>query len=201
VGYASFAFREPQALRYTETHGRTLTGLARAGIGDALGRGRAAVPADDWLREHRATFVTLTLDRRLRGCIGSLEAHRPVGEDVVANARSAALRDPRFAPLTLGEFDRVEVEVSVLSAPALIQFADHDDLLDQLRPGVDGLILAADGRRGTFLPQVWEQLPEPEAFLAHLKQKAGLPAATRTTGCTVWRYEVLKWRESALRLD
>jgi AmmeMemoRadiSam system protein B/AmmeMemoRadiSam system protein A len=199
VGYASFAFREPHAARFGEEHGRTLTGIARGAIGEALGRGAAAVPADHWLREQRASFVTLTLGERLRGCIGSLEAHRPLGEDVATNARSAALRDPRFPPLTAAEFDRVGVEVSVLSSPALLPFGDHDELIAQLRPGVDGLILACDGRRGTFLPQVWEQLPEPEAFLAHLKQKAGLPPATRTTRCTVWRYEVLKWREADLR--
>jgi AmmeMemoRadiSam system protein B/AmmeMemoRadiSam system protein A len=199
VGYASFAFREPHAARFGDGHGRTLTGIARGAIGEALGRGAAAVPAEHWLREQRASFVTLTLGERLRGCIGSLEAHRPLGEDVAANARSAALRDPRFPPLTAAEFDRVGVEVSVLSSPALLPFGDHDELIAQLRPGIDGLILACDGRRGTFLPQVWEQLPEPETFLAHLKQKAGLPAATRTTRCTVWRYEVLKWREADLR--
>jgi AmmeMemoRadiSam system protein B/AmmeMemoRadiSam system protein A len=200
VGYAAFAFREPHAARFGDGHGRTLTGIARGAIGEALGRGAAAAPADHWLREQRASFVTLTLGERLRGCIGSLEAHRPLGEDVAANARAAALRDPRFPPLTAAEFDRIGVEVSVLSSPALLPFGDHDELIAQLRPGVDGLILACDGRRGTFLPQVWEQLPEPETFLAHLKQKAGLPAATRTTRCTVWRYEVLKWREADLKV-
>jgi hypothetical protein len=200
VGYASFAFREPHAARFGDAHGRTLTGIARAAIGESLGRGDAALPGEHWLREHRASFVTLTLAERLRGCIGSLEAHRPLGEDVASNARSAALRDPRFPPLTPAEFDRVSVEVSVLSAPVLLPFGDHDELVAQLRPGVDGLILACEGRRGTFLPQVWEQLPEPEAFLAHLKQKAGLPPDTRTTRCTVWRYEVLKWREADLKV-
>jgi AmmeMemoRadiSam system protein B/AmmeMemoRadiSam system protein A len=200
VGYASFAFREPHAARFGDGHGRTLTGIARGSIGEALGRGAAALPDEHWLREHRASFVTLTLGERLRGCIGSLEAHRSLGEDVAANARSAALRDPRFPPLTPAEFDRVGVEVSVLSAASLVPFGDHDELVAQLRPGIDGLILACDGRRGTFLPQVWEQLPDPEIFLAHLKQKAGLAADTRTTRCTVWRYEVLKWREADLKV-
>ncbi len=199
VGYASFAFREPHAARFGDEHGRTLVAIARGAVAAALGRGPvAALPDEPWLREHRASFVTLTLNDRLRGCIGSLEAHRPLGEDVAANARAAALRDPRFPPLTPAELDRVGIEVSVLSAPTLLAFGDHDDLIAQLRPGVDGLILACDGRRGTFLPQVWEQLPDPETFLAHLKQKAGLPADTRTTRCTVWRYEVLKWREADL---
>lgn len=199
VGYASFAFREPPDVRFGDEHGRTLTGIARASIGEAIGRGAAALPGEHWLREQRASFVTLTVGERLRGCIGSLEAHRPLGEDVAANARAAALRDPRFPPLTAAEFDRVRVEVSVLSAPALLPFGDHGELVAQLRPGVDGLILACEGRRGTFLPQVWEQLPDPETFLAHLKQKAGLAPDTRTTRCTVWRYEVLKWREADLR--
>lgn len=198
VGYAAFAFREPHAARFGDEHGRTLTGIARGAIGEVFGRGAAVVPAEHWLREQRASFVTLTLGARLRGCIGSLDAHRPLGEDVAANARAAALRDPRFPPLTAAELDRVRVEVSVLSSPSLLAFGDHDELVAQLRPGIDGLILACDGRRGTFLPQVWEQLPEPETFLAHLKQKAGVPATTRTTRCTVWRYEVLKWREADL---
>jgi AmmeMemoRadiSam system protein B/AmmeMemoRadiSam system protein A len=201
VGYASFAFREPHAARFGDEHGRTLTGIARSAIGEALGRGDAALPGEHWLREHRASFVTLTLGERLRGCIGSLEPHRPLGEDVASNARSAALRDPRFPPLTPAEFDRVGVEVSVLSTPVLLPFGDHAELVSQLRPGVDGVILACDGRRGTFLPQVWEQVPEPEAFLAHLKQKAGLAPDTRTTRCTVWRYEVLKWREADFKVQ
>jgi AmmeMemoRadiSam system protein B/AmmeMemoRadiSam system protein A len=199
VGYASFAFREPHVARFDESHGRTLLAVARGAIAAALGRGAAPAPDEPWLREQRAAFVTLTQNGRLRGCIGSLEAHRPLGEDVAANARGAALRDPRFPPVTAAEFDRIEVEVSVLSSPALLAFGDHADLVAQLRPGVDGLILACDGRRGTFLPQVWEQIPEPEAFLAQLKLKAGLPADTRTTRCTIWRYEVLKWREADLR--
>jgi AMMECR1 domain-containing protein len=93
------------------------------------------------------------------------------------------------------------LEVSLLSVPTLVQFADASELLAQLRPGTDGVILAADGRRGTYLPQVWEQLPDPVQFLASLKQKAGIPVDTRLTRCQVWRYQVCKWSESRLRVQ
>lgn len=143
--------------------------------------------------------MTLTSGGRLRGCIGSLQPTRALGADVVANAANAALADRRFAPLKPDELAAVEMEVSLLSAPALVQFADADELVAQLRPGVDGVILAADGKRGTYLPQVWEQIPDPAQFLASLKQKAGIAAETRLTRCQVWRYQVRKWRESDLR--
>src|SRR6185436_6796016 len=107
-----------------------------------------------------ATFITLTRDGRLRGCIGSLEAARPLGEDVAQNALAAAFRDPRFAPITAAEWPRCSVEVSLLSQPKPIRFADEADLLGQVKPGEDGLILQCDGRRSTFLPQVWEAIPD-----------------------------------------
>ncbi len=200
VGYASIAFWEPSQAGYGDEHGRTLVGLARSGIASALGAGaEPAVPGDPWLAEHRATFVTLTKGGSLRGCIGTLEAHRPLGVDVVENARSAAFRDPRFPRVAADELASLQVEVSLLSHPSAIEFADHDDLVAQLVPGADGLILAAEGRRGTFLPQVWESLPDPEQFLAHLKQKAGLAPSIPTRRCQVWRYRVLKWKESEFR--
>jgi AmmeMemoRadiSam system protein B/AmmeMemoRadiSam system protein A len=198
VGYASFAFWEGRR-EYDELHGRTLVGLARGAVGQALGRGTVAVPDEPWLAERRATFVTLLQEGALRGCIGSLHPSRPLGEDVVANAASAALADRRFAPLAASELAGLSVEVSLLSVPTLVHFADADELLAQLRPGVDGVILAAEGRRGTYLPQVWESLPDPVQFLASLKQKAGIPADTRLTRCQVWRYQVRKWRETDLR--
>jgi len=105
------------------------------------------------------------------------------------------LSDPRFAPLAAQDLGGIEVEVSVLSSPKRTLFADHQELVAQLRAGVDGLILAAEDRRGTFLPQVWEQLPDPETFLAHLKRKAGLTEEFPTRRCTVWRYQVTKWSE------
>ncbi|MFO1361044.1 MAG: AmmeMemoRadiSam system protein B [Burkholderiales bacterium] len=198
VGYASFALWEGRRA-YDDAHGRALLGLARGAVGEALGGGPVAIPDEPWLREKRATFVTLTSGGRLRGCIGSLQPTRALGADVVANAANAALADRRFAPLKPDELAAVEMEVSLLSAPALVQFADADELVAQLRPGVDGVILAADGKRGTYLPQVWEQIPDPAQFLASLKQKAGIAAETRLTRCQVWRYQVRKWRESDLR--
>jgi len=195
VGYASIAFSEGGLAVYGEEHGRTLVELARGGITSALGGQGAKAAADPWLLEHRATFVTLKQGGELRGCIGSLQARQPIGVDVESNARAAAFSDPRFTALTAAELGGIEVEVSVLSNPLRVLFADHGELVAQLRPGVDGLILAADERRGTFLPQVWEQLREPETFLAHLKRKAGLDEAFPTRRCTVWRYQVRKWSE------
>jgi len=190
-------YRSYEAAR--EIDGRTLLGLARSAVGEALGNGSVAVPDEPWLKETRATFVTLSQDGKLRGCIGSLQPTRALGEDVVANAANAALADRRFSPLKPDELSAIEMEVSLLSAPTLVQFADANELMAQLRPGTDGVILAADGRRGTYLPQVWEQLPDPVQFLASLQQKAGIPADTRLTRCQVWRYQVRKWKESDLK--
>jgi len=196
VGYASIAFWEGELAAYGEEHGRALVKIAREGIASKLGGAAADAGAEaPWLREHRATFVTLKQAGDLRGCIGSLHAHRPLGADVVSNACAAAFSDPRFRPLTMTELTGVDVEVSILSTPARVLFADHRDLVDQLRPGMDGLILAAEERRGTFLPQVWEQLQEPEAFLSHLKRKAGLAEDYPTARCAIWRYQVRKWTE------
>ena len=142
-----------------------------------------------------ATFVTLTKEDELRGCIGSLEPARALGEDVAQNALGAAFRDPRFPAMSAPEWPQCRVEVSLLSTPKPLRFADEADLLAQIEAGEDGLILEADGQRGTFLPQVWEDLPDKRVFLAHLLKKAGLPADTRLTRCKVWRYRVVKWKE------
>lgn len=127
------------------------------------------------LRAPGAAFVTLHAQGALRGCIGHLEATGPLVEDVAANAFAAAFRDPRFPPLVEQELTALDLEVSVLSAPESIGFKDEDDLLAQLRPGTDGLILEDRGARATFLPAVWDILPTPSEFLAELKHKAGLP--------------------------
>lgn len=126
------------------------------------------------LREPRASFVTLRIADELRGCIGSLEAYQPLVVDVAHNAFAAAFRDPRFSPLREPEYAALEIHISVLSPPHPLHFHSEADLLRQLRPGVDGLILTAPGHRGTFLPSVWESLPRPEVFLNQLKRKAGL---------------------------
>lgn len=158
---------------------RILLDLAKASIDYGLReRQPISITLDDYpplLRTPRATFVTLQINGRLRGCIGSLEAHRPLVIDVTHNAYAAAFNDPRFPPLTAIEQNALAIHISLLSLPTLINFTSEADLLIQLRPGVDGLILEERGRRGTFLPSVWESLAHPRDFLQHLKLKAGLP--------------------------
>ena len=198
VGYSSFGLYE-QGHASPDEAGSTLIAIARSAIDAALAGGSPPDPdAQPWLRQAAATFVTLTTDGALRGCIGSLELHRPLGVDVMENARAAAFRDPRFPPLTRADWPRCRVEVSLLSAPKPIRFADERDLLEQIRPGEDGLILEADGRRATFLPQVWETIPDKKAFIGELKRKAGIPADTRLSRCRVSRYRVLKWHEKSV---
>jgi AmmeMemoRadiSam system protein A len=176
--------------------GTTLLVLARNAIAARFGLpGTAAVDLPE-LHENGATFVTLTQHGNLRGCIGSLQAWRPLVDDVRDNACNAAFRDPRFAPLEAGELAQTRVEVSLLTAPVPMAFASEADALAQLRPEVDGVIFSAAGRRSTFLPQVWEQLPEPAVFMAHLKQKAGLPATYWGPDVRLERYTVMKWKEA-----
>lgn len=179
-----------------DSAGTTLLQLARGAIAHRLQRSASPVDAQaNWLDEQRATFVTLKLDGALRGCIGSLEATRPLREDVRDNARAAAFRDPRFPPLTSDEFERVQIEVSVLTAPQPMNFADRSDALAQLRPGIDGVILASRGRRATFLPQVWEQLPDTEQFVRALQRKAGLAEGSWDRDTHLARYQVQAFEE------
>src|SRR5690606_26807423 len=140
-----------------------------------------------------ATFVTVTQHGNLRGCIGSPEAWRPLDEDVRANAQAAAFRDPRFMPLALDELERTRVEVSLLTPAQAMRFTDEEDAIRQMRPGIDGMIFDCHGRRGTFLPQVWESLPAPRQFLEHLKQKAGFLPDFWSPDLRLHRYEVQKW--------
>ena len=184
------------SLMLPENAGSILLPLARAAIAAQMGTTLAASDDAGWLRANGAAFVTLMHAGRLRGCIGTLEAHRALGEDVKANAVAAAFRDPRFKPLDKREFDHLNVEVSVLSAIETIVFRDEDDALAQLHPEIDGVIFEYGHHRSTFLPQVWEDLRDPEQFVSQLKLKAGLSADVRTTRCAVKRYRVLKWRES-----
>ena len=140
------------------------------------------------LQQLRASFVTLEIERALRGCIGSLEAHRPLVCDVAFNAHSAAFSDPRFFPLSEQEFPKLDIHISVLSPAEAMQFDSENDLITQLQPGVDGLILQDGFNRGTFLPSVWESLPDAEQFFAHLKRKAGLPQDYWSDTLQVFRY-------------
>ena len=159
-----------------------------AGLADAR---RLAVRAAEYpepVREFRATFVTLHRRGDLRGCMGTILPHRPLVEDVAHNAYSAAFGDPRFPPLEGHELDGLDLHLSVLSPLEAMAFRSEADLLGQIRPGLDGLLLE-DGRHvGTFLPSVWESLPEPVAFWRALKRKAGLPADYWSASLRVSRY-------------
>lgn len=172
---------------------RMLLEVARASIRHGLDHGRplpvdpAAFPPP--LAEPGAAFVTLHREGRLRGCIGSLEPRRPLVTDVAENAYAAAFRDPRFPPLAPREYEGLEIEISVLGPPeALPPAASEAEAAALLRPGVDGVILEGGGRRGTFLPAVWDQLPDPLQFLRHLRLKAGLPAEGWSPAWRLWRY-------------
>ncbi len=175
--------------------GATLLTLARNAIAETLGVRPQAFVEAPWLDSPGACFVTLTQNAELRGCIGSLAAERPLRADVQANARAAAFRDPRFSPLTLEDYRDVRVEVSLLSPAEPLRFDSEQHALEQLRPGIDGIVLEYGRRRSTFLPQVWEQLTEPHTFMAYLKQKAGLSADFWHSDLKLSRYSVEKWRE------
>jgi uncharacterized protein len=178
----------------TEAERTTLLEIARHSIGYGLQYGEPApVTASDYspsLQVNKASFVTLQIGDRLRGCIGTLQAYRPLVEDVANNAFAAAFHDPRFPRLTTEEYERLNYHISILSTPEPIRFEDEQDLLAQLQPGVDGLVLEDGRHRGTFLPQVWESLPDPKQFLAHLKQKAGLPPNYWSNTLKLERYTV-----------
>jgi AmmeMemoRadiSam system protein A len=182
---------------YPVDAGDVLLPLARFAIASALGTDARSVDADQpWLRQNGACFITLMLESRLRGCIGTLRAHRPLVEDVKTNAQGAAFRDPRFSPLTAVELSAVRVEVSLLSALEPMRFSDERDALRQVRAGVDGLVLEYGRHTSTFLPQVWESFQAPADFLAHLKYKAGLPPDFWDAEVRLSRYTVYKWREN-----
>jgi len=141
------------------------------------------------LRESRATFVTLKINHMLRGCIGMLEATRPLVVDVAKNACAAAFSDPRFPPISRPEFDLLDIHISILTPSEEIQFTSQEDLISQLIAGKDGLILEEGSNyRGTFLPSVWDSLPDPNNFLRQLKQKAGLPTDYWSDTIRVYRY-------------
>jgi MEMO1 family protein len=196
VGYASFAFYPRGSTPgHDRPDGVELVRMARAAIAGRFGL-HYTVDADaGYFDQPAATFVTLQKDGRLRGCIGSLHAHRSLREDVRENAQAAAFRDPRFAPLAFDELRSIDVEVSLLSALEPIAFTSEPELLARLRPGHDGLVMEFGNHRGTFLPQVWESIPAPDAFLRELKRKAGLAPEFWDPAMRVSRYRVDKWSE------
>lgn len=206
VGYAAVALYEPapgparsaegaDSAAGSAGRGPTLLAHARTTIVQRLRLSASAAPHAPFLDVPGASFVTLKSEGELRGCIGSLHAHRPLGEDVRANAGAAAFDDPRFPPLAVHEYASLEVEVSVLSPSTPIVVASEAELHAQLRPGTDGLTLQWGRRRGTFLPQVWESLPDPRDFIAQLKRKAGLPPDFWSSDLEITRYTVDKFTE------
>jgi AmmeMemoRadiSam system protein A len=173
-----------------EIPGQPLLDIARRSIAHGLQHGQPLpIAADEFpapLREQRATFVTLTKNRQLRGCIGTTEAVDPLVVSVAKNAYASAFSDPRFPPLAAEEFPHIHISVSLLTPPAELPFSSEHDLINQLRPGIDGLIIAQGRYRATFLPSVWESLPEPADFLAQLKKKASIPPSLPVA--LAWRY-------------
>ncbi|MBP8148644.1 MAG: AmmeMemoRadiSam system protein B [Limnohabitans sp.] len=204
VGYASFALYEPptpsDAAGLDAQAGARLLQLARHSLHQATAAAPVPAPAVQDLSTMGASFVTLTQSGQLRGCIGSLQAHRPLHEDVLANAQAAALKDPRFAPVTAQEAPHLAVEVSVLTKPEPLHFANESHALWQLQPHVHGVIFSCEheGRayRSTFLPQVWAQLPDPRKFMAQLKRKAGLPYDHWSASVHLSVYRVQKFSEA-----
>ena len=179
------------------SRGDILTKLARAAIARELG-----IPCDEpdfietgEMHEQAATFVTLQMHGKLRGCIGTLEAHRSLLDDVRANAIAAAFHDPRFEPLTAGELTHVQLEVSVLSVPEAMHAHSEEIACFRLRPGIDGVVIKFGAHKATFLPQVWDQLPRATDFMAHLKVKAGLAADFWHPEILLYKYQVNKYRE------
>lgn len=188
----------------TIEQGANLVSLARLTLANHFGETTAPADAqrlnlqlaDPVFQACCGTFVTLRLNNQLRGCIGSLTANAPIVSGVRDNALNAAFHDPRFSPLRKKELDQVHIEVSVLSEPAPLVYTDADHLLSSLRPGIDGVIIKKGPTSATFLPQVWEQLPQPESFLSHLCMKAGLPAeGWREGDLTVLVYQVQYFEE------
>lgn len=194
VGYGAYHFGRlaMDDMTISESDGKRLLEVARQSIAYGLQHGKMigkfSFPREHFVAIPRASFVTLEIDGQLRGCIGSLTASRPLVQDVLQNAYKAAFNDPRFAPLTQEEFNTIEIHISVLSPAVPMQFKSEKSLLNQIEPGKDGLIFAAEGKQGTFLPSVWQSIPDKKEFLARLKQKAGLPADYWSDEVKVYRY-------------
>jgi AmmeMemoRadiSam system protein A len=144
------------------------------------------------LKNKQATFVTLNLHGQLRGCIGSLVATRSLYDDIVSNAKAAAFSDSRFKPLSVEEFDNIEIELSILSTPVVLQYDNLIDLKSKIKPGIHGVILKYQNHQATFLPQVWEQLPTFELFFQHLCTKAGVRIACLDDKAEIYVYEAQK---------
>lgn len=176
-----------------DEHRRYLLDLARRSIAHGLTR-RAPLQVDvealsAELRRLAACFVTLEKHGRLRGCIGMLHPERPLAEDVAQNAYAAAFSDRRFTPVTADELDELDIHISILGESSAMEAASEEELISRLRPGIDGLILQEGTRRATFLPSVWESLPDPRQFVEHLKRKGGWPPDYWSPQLKAYRYQ------------
>jgi AmmeMemoRadiSam system protein A len=173
-------------------HGALLLDFARRSIRYGLFQGRPIAVAlqelPGALTEPLASFITLELNGKLRGCVGTLDAIRPLVSDVAHNAYAAAFHDPRFPPITAAELDEIAIHISILTPAEEVAFSSEDDLVARLRPFVDGLIIQEGHQRGTFLPSVWRSLPDPKLFLQCLKQKAGMPRDYWSDTLKFYRY-------------
>jgi len=184
---------------------QTLLHMAREAMECGV-RGKKLAPLDErslshHLREQGASFVTLTIHGQLRGCIGALDAYQPLAKDVREHAIAAALEDPRFPPVREDELSRIQIEVSRLTRPVPLEYIDAADLLSKLRPGIDGVILRDGGRRATFLPQVWEKIPDPAEFMDNLCYKMGARDNTwRIKHLNVFVYQVEEFHEHVTKL-
>lgn len=203
VGYAAIAFTSDEARKpaahFTPEERQMLLALARQGLSAAVADGKTPdIPpgAPAKFRERRACFVTLTRNGNLRGCIGSLAPREPLYKAVMSRAKAAALEDPRFPPVEKSELHEIKIEISVLTLPERLAFTSPQDLLEKLRPGIDGVVLNVDGRTATYLPQVWEQIPDKRTFLCELSQKAGLDGdAWKSPHAIVMTYQVEAFQE------
>lgn len=207
VGYGSWAVHEDGENRpaaappanddraMLQKEGARIFRAAAQSVGYAIKNGKApkvdisTFPAV--LQEERATFITINKNGQLRGCIGTIQAHQPLIADVVENAYKAAMKDPRFPPIQEDETPSLELSISLLSPMAAMSFSDEANFMDQVRPKIDGLIIADQGKRSVFLPQVWESIPDPVEFVRRLKQKAGLPADHWSASFQAWRFTAI----------
>ncbi len=186
--------------KLTEEEGKHLVEMARKTIEKALFNPKNKSELDPVkfpkFQERRGTFVTITMNGALRGCIGHIIPQESLVESIRVNAMNAAFSDPRFRPLSQSEFEKIKIEVSILTEPTPLAYTDANDLLGKLKPGTDGLIIRKGYHQATFLPQVWEQLPNKKEFLTHLCLKAGLAGdAWVSEALEVHRYQVQAFEE------
>jgi len=182
---------------FTKEQKRVILQIARDAIKEAVLKTKIINKEElirkyPWLKQKGAVFVTINEFNQLRGCIGSIIAYRPLIDDIIENAKAAALNDPRFRPLTPQELDKIDIEVSILTPPKPLNYKDIDDLRRKIKPGVHGVILNYRGYQATYLPSVWEQLPNFDIFFSSLCQKAGLPSNCLEYHPQIYVYEAIK---------